>query len=102
MATHKLILEVEEALANSRMLDRDLIRELVDLTRALETALFEACKSNLELQAMDRNIATAADKLRDATNALSQAYTQDISIDDSEVEQTVLGHIEEALTKINS
>ena len=88
-SSSKLFQQVEEALADARILDRDLMRELLDLARALELALIDACRTNLELKAMDRNVATASNTLRDAIDALNAAYTSVAKIDDGELDQAV-------------
>ncbi len=96
MATNKLIQVVEETLASSNTLDMDLARELVALAKALEMALIEMSRVNLELRAMDRNVAAAANSLRDATDALNRAYTQEVVVDEEQLAHTVDLQLEQA------
>ncbi len=96
MAPNKLIQQAEETLASSETLDINLARELVALAKALEIALIEMSRVNLELRAMDRNVAAAANTLRDATDALNRAYTQEVIVDEDQLAHTVDLQVEQA------
>jgi len=96
LAPNKLIQQAEETLASSETLDINLARELVALAKALEIALIEMSRVNLELRAMDRNVAAAANTLRDATDALNRAYTQEVIVDEDQLAHTVDLQVEQA------
>jgi hypothetical protein len=82
----KLFEQVEDALADARILDRDLMRELLELAKSLEIALLDACRNNLEMKSADRNVAAASNELRDAVENLNKAYTGNIQVDSGDVE----------------
>jgi hypothetical protein len=85
-SSSKLFEQVEQALGDARVLDRDLVRELLDTAKALEVALVDACRNHLEMKAMDRNVAAASNSLRDAIDNLNKAYTSPIEIDTGELD----------------
>jgi hypothetical protein len=85
-SSSKLFEQVEQSLGDARVLDRDLIRELLETARALEIALVDACRNHLEMKAMDRNVAAASNNLRDAIDNLNKAYTSPIEIDAGELD----------------
>lgn len=85
-SSSKLFEQVEQALSDARVLDRDLIRDLLDLARALEIALLDACRTNLETRLMDRNVVNASNTLRDAIDNLNNAFSQSIKIDANELD----------------
>jgi hypothetical protein len=80
---------LEEALAAGAELDRALVSEMLEIARALKIALVDACRTNLELKSMDRNVASASNKLRDAIEALNRAYTAAVQVDETELENLV-------------
>ncbi len=87
--TARIIGEVNEALAGPHVLDRDLVKRLVDLARALELGLEDACRTNLELAAMDQNVISATNALKLSCEALLRAYTQKAQIDPAAIANAV-------------
>jgi hypothetical protein len=86
---NRIIAEVEEALSTPKILDRDLVRNLLELAKALELGLQDACRTNLELSAMDKNVVAATNNLRDAYNGLLKAYTTRVDVDPAAVDEMV-------------
>ena len=82
----KLFEQIDNALGDARVLDRDMVRELLELARALEVALLDACRTNLEMRIMDRHVVTASNSLKDAIDGLNKAYTQPVKIDPNELD----------------
>jgi hypothetical protein len=83
----KIFEQVEDALADARILDRDLMRELLELAKTLETALLDSCRTNLEMKAADRNVVAATNKVRESLDALNTAYTAPVQIENNQVER---------------
>ena len=85
-SSSKLFEQVEQALSDARVLDRDMIRDLLDLSRALEIALLDACRTNLETKLMDRNVVSASNAIRDSIESLNKAFSQPIKLDPGDLE----------------
>jgi hypothetical protein len=85
-SSSKLFEQVDAALSDARILDRDLIRDLLELSRALEIALLDACRTNLETRLMDRNVVNASNSVREAIDSLNSAFAQSIKIDANELD----------------
>jgi hypothetical protein len=100
LSTNRIITEVEEALATPKVLDRDLIRDLVNLAKALEKGLDDTCRSNLELSGNDQKVVLATNQLKEACDALLSAYNQKVEVDDSQVIKLVEDQITSAQDKL--
>lgn len=95
-----LIAQVEEALGTPKILDRDLVQDLLGLAKALEAALIDVCRENLELKSMDQNVASAADSLKQAIDQLNASYTQAPPIDEKELDNFVENQLNSAKARL--
>ena len=93
LPSRKIINEVEEALSTPKILDRDLVSHLLQMTKALELALTDACRTNLELSAMDKNVVSATNSMKEAYNGLLKAYTTRVEINGDEIDEMVENQI---------
>lgn len=93
-ATTNIFAQVEDALGDPRILDRELIRELLDLSRALEATLIDVCRANMELKAMDSNVAASANALLESIDALKKSYTEQVQVDEEELARFVEAQLE--------
>jgi len=101
LPTNNIINEVEEALARPKVLDRDLVRDLVTYTKAVEQALADSCRTILELEAADQGVVEGSNALRESVESLLLAFNKSVEIADAEVDDLVDEQIKRAQNALN-